>query len=208
MRRRRDCLLVTRLGAAVLHSKRRPRVIPVSVRLRTPLYAYLLPVSLSHCTPPTAFLRLSWISLETRINQRRVPLPTPISLPHSLCHDKPLMFIHDHVLSPQCLHFTAPFPFSCTRLILDTRFAALLVPHRHFSYPFTLFLPLPPFSFLVICPNSLNYRFTTVYGILFVCAVWFVVYLTLSFLSDVADRSGTRQPLDISSPLFGVLWRP
>ena len=58
MKRRRGCPPVARPGVAVLHSKRRPRVIPVSVRLRTALYVHISPLSLSHCTPPTASLTL------------------------------------------------------------------------------------------------------------------------------------------------------
>lgn len=55
--------------------------------------------------------------------------------------------------------------------------------------PFPFFYSFP--SFLAICPGLLNYQFTTVYVILFVPA-WFVVYLTLSLLSDVVDRGGNE----------------
>ena len=91
------------------------------------------------------------------------------------------------------------FLFSCTCLISDSLASpspASLLPSSPFpSSP-------PPSFFLVICPGLLNYRFTTVYVILFACAVWFVVYLTLSFLLDVVDRSGNKTALDLLTPLF------
>ena len=110
------------------------------------------------------------------------------------------MFTHDHVLSAQWLHCRCAFPL----FLHPSRFGhppvALLAPHRHPLTLLIILLFLSPSLFLATCPDLLNYRFTTVYVILFVCAVWFVVYLTLSLLLDVVDHGGNKTAFWILHP--------
>ena len=107
---------------------------------------------------------------------------------------------------PLCSFMITPYPRSACTLLHFSHF--FLHPSRsghspmtpsvlHWdpSYPSHPFLSLFLFFFLAICPGLLNYRFTTVYVILFVCAVCFVVYLTLSLLLDVVDRGGNKTAL-------------
>jgi len=99
------------------------------------------------------------------------------------------MFTYDHVLSPQCLHFTAHLSFF---LHLPRSGHPLLAPHRHPLYPSHPF-HLPPPLLLprrLSRPTELSIHYSICY--LIVCAVWFVVYLNLSFLLDVVDRGGNK----------------
>ena len=171
MKRRRDCLPGTHPGTAVLHSKRRPRVIPVSVRSHIPLYARHSPVSLSHCTPFTAFLtlRLSRVNLT---NQRRVSSPpSPSASPPSLMSRRLPYVPHDHALSPQCLHLTASFPSFLHLSHFGHPPIALLTLYRHSSCPSHPFHPPLPF-FLTICQSTeLSIHYSICYLICVCCLV-------------------------------------
>lgn len=102
------------------------------------------------------------------------------------------MLPHDHAISLQCLRFTAPYPF----FLHSSRFGhpislltLSLAPH---SPLLSLFFYSLPFLFHhhLSKPTELSIHYSISY--LIVCAVWFVVYLNLSFLSHVVDRGGNK----------------
>ena len=200
-KRRRGCLLVTHLGVAVLHSKRRSCVITAAFCLPIPLCAYLSPVSLSHCTPHFshfAFLELA----RTHTHQRSLVAPFFLSLPppHPLCHDTPAL----------CSLMITSYPRSAYILLHLSLFLAL-VSFRTSSHSLASPPPASPFPFSPpstppFLPRHLS-RLTELsihYSIcyLIVCAVWFVVYLTLTLLSDVVDHSGNETTFGFSHPLL------
>lgn len=189
-------------GAAVLHSQRRPPVLLTSVclHIHPTLTFHLSRFRIAVFSPHFTYLTL--LELAPKPTSTRNPVaplflclfPSPF-----ISHDKVPYVSHDHALSPQCLGFYCTFPFSsCTRPFLDTPpHPRYPIPDTHLallallSYPLPLcFTPRLSSSIHLSRPTELSIHYNICY--LIVRAVWFVVYLTLSFLSDVVDHGGNK----------------
>ena len=152
MRRRRGCPPTITSGAAVLHSKRRPRVIllcPVAhTILRLPFTCLAFALHSSHRISHTPVL-LELASKPTHTNnaesRRPFPFPPPTSL---LFYDKPLLCSLTTMSYPRSANdFLHLCFFSCTRPLWDSPppppLISLLNPSWHIPYPPRLFDSTP-----------------------------------------------------------------